>query len=33
LVVLFVIQILASGVGEDDEASPSPGDSQPTAAG
>ena len=33
LVVLFVIQILASGVGEDDAASPSPGESQPTAAG
>lgn len=34
LVVLFVIQILASGVDEDDAtASPSPGDTQPTAAG
>ncbi len=33
LVVLFVIQIFASGVDENDEASPSPGDSQPTVAG
>jgi hypothetical protein len=33
LVVLFVIQILASGVDDDDVASPSPGDSQPATGG